>query len=112
MGFQNRFKKVITFPKKHTDNFLGIFLMVKPSYAFWCWICLQLFLEKTRKSRYEKKNSAEGRKFGPRPKSLPKAGILVFLLFDLTISGGPSRRQLYPSRYDSDFSVAYRSLKL
>merc|ERR1712176_1359652 len=69
MGFQNRFKKVITFPKKHTDNFLGIFLMVKPSYAFWCWICLQLFLEKTRKSRYEKK------KFGRRPKIRPKAEI-------------------------------------
>ena len=38
--FQNRFKKVITFPKRHADNFLEISLIVKTSYAFWSWICL------------------------------------------------------------------------
>merc|ERR1711979_114113 len=74
--FRNRFKKVITFPKRHADNFLEIFLIVKTSYAFWSWICLWRFLTKLGNSRYEKKILAGGRNFGRRPKSLPKAGIL------------------------------------
>merc|ERR1712003_530953 len=41
--FQNRFKKIITFPNMHADNFLGISSIVKTSYAFWSWICLWRF---------------------------------------------------------------------
>merc|ERR1711902_318023 len=41
--FQNRFKNIITFPKKHADNFLEIFSIVKTSYVFWSWICLWRF---------------------------------------------------------------------
>merc|ERR1712113_548277 len=41
--FQNRFKNIITFPKRHADNFLEILSMVKTSYAFWSWICLWRF---------------------------------------------------------------------
>merc|ERR1711994_916902 len=40
---QNRFKKVITFPQRHADNFLEIFPIVKTPYAFWSWICLWRF---------------------------------------------------------------------
>merc|ERR1712003_568009 len=71
--FQNRFKNIITFPKRHADNFLGISPMVNTSYAFWCWICLELFFGKNQEIPVRKKN------FGRRPKSLPKAGILVIL---------------------------------
>merc|ERR1711994_1149009 len=63
----NRLKNIITFPKRHADNFLGISLMVKASYAFWCWICLELFFGKNqeipvRKKKFRPKaqNSAEG----------------------------------------------------
>merc|ERR1712113_261113 len=42
-------KKVITFPKRHADNFLDIFLIVKTPYAFWSWICLGRFFDKIRK---------------------------------------------------------------
>merc|ERR1712113_397746 len=41
--FQNRFKNIITFPKRHADNFLDISSIVKTSYAFWSWICLWRF---------------------------------------------------------------------
>merc|ERR1712113_1361898 len=41
--FQNRFKKVITCPKRHPDKFLEIFSIVKTSYVFWSWICLWRF---------------------------------------------------------------------
>merc|ERR1719363_50948 len=41
--FQNRFKNIITFPKRHADNFLEISSIVKTSYAFWSWICLWRF---------------------------------------------------------------------
>merc|ERR1712003_117521 len=41
--FQNRFKNIITFPKRHADNFLKIFSIVKTSYVFWSWICLWRF---------------------------------------------------------------------
>merc|ERR1712218_228911 len=41
--FQNRFKNIITFPKRHADNFLGVSSIVKTSYAFWSWICLWRF---------------------------------------------------------------------
>merc|ERR1712152_33162 len=41
--FQNRFKNIITFPKRHADNFLEIFSIVKTSYVFWSWICLWRF---------------------------------------------------------------------
>merc|ERR1711997_264871 len=44
--FQNRFKKVITFPKRHADNFLAISPIVKTSYAFSSWICLWRFFDK------------------------------------------------------------------
>merc|ERR1712003_590288 len=44
--FQNRFKNTITFPKRHADNFLEIFSIVKTSYAFWSWICLWRFFDK------------------------------------------------------------------
>merc|ERR1712099_91841 len=39
-------KKIINFPKKHADNFLEIFPIVKTSYAFWSWICLWRFFNK------------------------------------------------------------------
>merc|ERR1712003_17551 len=42
--FQNRFKYIITFPKRHADNFLEISSIVKTSYVFWSWICLWRFL--------------------------------------------------------------------
>merc|ERR1712099_157525 len=71
--FQNRFKNIITFPKRHADNFLEISPIVKTSYAFWSWICLWRFFEKIRKFPVRKKN------FGRRPKFLPKAGILTHL---------------------------------
>merc|ERR1712003_63656 len=71
--FQNRFKNIITFPKRHADNFLEIFSMVKTSYAFWSWICLWRFFDKIRKFPVRKKN------FGRRPKFRPKAGILSHL---------------------------------
>merc|ERR1719273_1383009 len=44
--FQNRFKKGITFPKRHADNFLEIFPIVKTPYAFSSWICLWRFFDK------------------------------------------------------------------
>merc|ERR1719277_2829580 len=66
--FQNRFKNVITFPKRHADNFLEIFPIVKTPYAFWSWICLWRFFDKIRKFPARKKKfwpeaeiSAEGR---------------------------------------------------
>merc|ERR1712003_372137 len=62
-------KKVISFPKRHADNFLEISPMVKTSYAFWSWICLWRFFEKIRKFPVRKKN------FGRRPKFRPKAEI-------------------------------------
>merc|ERR1719277_741577 len=116
--FQNRFKKVITFPKRLADKFLEISPMVKTSYAFWSWICLGRFFEKIRKFPVRKKKiSAGDRNFGRRPKSLPKAGILSHLPKKSILSGGPSRRQLYPSRWYRFFffkkkAVAYRSLNL
>merc|ERR1711860_400387 len=67
--FQNRFKKVITFPKRHADNFLEISPILKTSYAFWSWICLWRFFDKIRKFPSRKKN------FGRRPKFRPKAEI-------------------------------------
>merc|ERR1712099_160287 len=61
-------KKIITFPKRHADNFLEISPMVKTSYAFWSWICLWRFFDKIRKFTARKKKfrpeaeiSAEGR---------------------------------------------------
>merc|ERR1712113_133756 len=41
--FENRFKNIITFPKRHAYNFLEIFSIVKTSYVFWSWICLWRF---------------------------------------------------------------------
>merc|ERR1712038_51356 len=41
--FQSRFKNIITFPKRHANNFLEIFSIVKTSYVFWSWICLWRF---------------------------------------------------------------------
>merc|ERR1739849_18722 len=113
---QNRLKKVITFPKRHADNFLEISPILKTSYAFWSWICLWRFFDKIRKFPVRKKKfrpeaeiSAEGRNPCRRQGSL-----LIFLLKSI-LSGGPSRRQLYPSRWYRFFffkkkAVAYRSL--
>merc|ERR1712099_168497 len=53
--FQNRFKNIITFPKRHADSFLEIFSIAKTSYAFWHWICLGRFFEKIRKFPVRKK---------------------------------------------------------
>merc|ERR1712176_760183 len=47
--FQNPFKNIITFPKRHADNFVEISPIVTTSYAFWSWICLGLFFEKIGK---------------------------------------------------------------
>merc|ERR1712113_382256 len=44
--FQNRFKNIITFPKRHADNFLEVFSIVKTSYVFRSWICLWRFFGK------------------------------------------------------------------
>merc|ERR1712050_592890 len=44
--FQNRFKKLITFLKRHADNFLEVFPIVKTPYAFSSWICLWRFFDK------------------------------------------------------------------
>merc|ERR1712113_1282990 len=44
--FQNRFKNIITFPKRHADNFLEIPSTVKTPYAFCSWICLWRFFDK------------------------------------------------------------------
>merc|ERR1712176_332346 len=109
--FQNPFKNVITFPKRYADNFLEISSIVKTSYAFWFWICLWRFFDQIRKFPVRKKN------FCRRPKSLPEAGILAHLPKKSILSGGPSRRQLYPSRWYRFFffkkkAVAYRSLNL
>merc|ERR1712176_1215489 len=71
--FQNRFKNIIAFPKRHADNFLEFFSIAKTSYAFWHWICLWRFFGKIRKFPARKKN------FGRRPKFRPKAGILAHL---------------------------------
>merc|ERR1712113_874352 len=67
--FQNRFKNIITFPKRHADNFLEISSIMKTSYAFWFWICLWRFFDKIRKFPVRKTN------FGRRPKFRPKAEI-------------------------------------
>merc|ERR1712113_187076 len=96
---QNRFKNIITFPKRHADNFSEIFSIVKTSYALWSWICLWRFFDKIRKFPVRKKNSAGGRNFGRGPKSLPKGVILAHLPKKSILSGGPSRRQLYPPRW-------------
>merc|ERR1711997_131615 len=97
------FKKVITYPKRHADNFLEISPIVKTSYAFWSWICLKLFFDKIRK-------------FPVRNPCRRQGFFLIFLLKSI-LSGGPSRRQLYPSRWYRFFffkkkAVAYRSLNL
>merc|ERR1712018_283284 len=116
--FQNRFNNIITFPKRHADNFLEIFSMVKTSYAFWSWICLCRFFEKIRKFpvrkkkfRPEAKISAEGRN------PCRRQGSFLISLKKSILSGGPSRRQLYPSRWYRFFffkkkAVAFRSLNL
>merc|ERR1711997_526549 len=101
--FQNRFKKVITFPKRHADNFLAISPIVKTHYAFWSWICLWRFFDKIGKF--------------PVRNSCRRQGSLLIALIKSILSGGPSRRQLYPSRWYRFFffkkkAVAYRSLNL
>merc|ERR1712113_409335 len=102
-SFQNRFKKVITFPKRHADNFLKISSIVKTSYAFWSWICLWRFFDKIRKF--------------PVRNPCRRQGSFLISLIKSILSGGPSRRQLYPSRWYRFFffkkkAVAYRSLNL
>merc|ERR1712113_869039 len=101
--FQNLFKKVITFPKRHAEKFLEISPMVKTSYAFWSWICLWRFFEKIRKF--------------PVRNPCGRQGSFLISLIKSILSGGPSRRQLYPSRWYRFFffkkkAVAYRSLNL
>merc|ERR1712003_564887 len=97
--------------KRHADKFSESSPMVKTSYAFWSWICLWRFFEKIRKFPVRKKNSAGGRNFGRRQ------GSFLISLIKSILSGGPSRRQLYPSRRYRFFffkkkAVAYRSLNL
>merc|ERR1711860_416503 len=116
--FQNSFKKVITFPKRHADNFLEISPIVKTPYAFSSWICLWRFFDKIRKFPVRKKKfrpkaeiSAEGRN------PCRRQGSSLLALIKSILSGGPSRRQLYPSRWYRFFffkkkAVAYRSLNL
>merc|ERR1712176_1546609 len=116
--FQTRFKNIIAFPKRQADNFLEIFSIVKTSYAFWSWICLWRFFDIIRKFPVRKKKfrpeaeiSAEGRNPCRR-----QASLLISLEKSI-LSGGPSRRQLYPSRWYRIFffkkkAVAYRSLNL
>merc|ERR1712003_409599 len=92
-------------------------LWSKPPMHFGLGFVYGVFLTKFGSSRHEKKISAGGRNFGPRPKSLLKAGILSHLPKKSILSGGPSRRQLYPSRWYRFFffkkkAVAYRSLNL
>merc|ERR1712113_59319 len=99
----HRFKNIITFPKRHADKLLEISPMVKTSYAFWSWICLWRFFEKIRKI--------------PVRNPCRRQGFLLISLIKSILSGGPSRRQLYPSRWYRFFfskkkAVAYRSLNL
>merc|ERR1712003_86986 len=111
--FQNRFKNIITFPKRHADNFLEFCSIVKTSYAFWSWICLWRFFGQIseqecffreqecfffskiskKKFRPEAEISSEGRN------SCRRQGSLLISLIKSILSGGPSRRQLYPSRW-------------
>merc|ERR1712050_390170 len=98
--FQNRFKKVITFPKRHADNFLAISPIVKTPYAFWSWICLWRFFDKIRKFPVRKKKfrpEAEISAGGRNP--CRRQGSFLITLIKSILSGGPSRRQLYPSRW-------------
>merc|ERR1719229_1099612 len=97
--FQNRFKNIITFPKRHGNNFLEIFPIVKSPYAFWSWICLWRFLTKLGNSRYEKKISAGSRISAEGRTPCRRQGSLLISLIKSILSGGPSRRQLYPSRW-------------
>merc|ERR1712050_240712 len=93
---QNRFKKVITFPKRHADNSLEIFPIVKTSYAFWSWICLWRFFDKIRKF--------------PVRNPCRRQGSLLIALIKSILSGGPSRRQLYPSRWYRFFFFSKKKL--
>merc|ERR1712203_1152786 len=111
--FQNRFKKVITFPKRHADNFLEISPIVKTSDAFWSWICLELFFNKIRKFPVRKKKfrpeaeiSAEGRN------PCRRQGSLLMILLKSILSGGPSRRQLYPPRWYRFFFFQKKSCSI
>merc|ERR1712137_350471 len=115
---KNRFKKVITFPKRHADNFLEICPIVKTSCILVLDLSLNFFLTKIRKFPVRKKKfrpeaeiSAEGRN------PCRRQGSLLIALIKSILSGGPSRRQLYPSRWYRFFffkkkAVAYRSLNL
>merc|ERR1712113_1090313 len=58
--------------------------MVKTSYAFWSWICLWRFFDKIWKFRV--RNLCR------------RQGSLLISLIKSILSGGPSRKQLYPSR--------------
>merc|ERR1712176_499788 len=44
--FQNRFNNIITFPKRHADNFLEIFPIVKPPMHFGLGFVFGVFLTK------------------------------------------------------------------
>merc|ERR1712113_201457 len=110
---QNRFKNIITFPKRHADNFSEIFSIVKTSYALWSWICLWRFFDKIRKFPVRKKKirpeteiSAEGRNPCRR-----QASLLISLIKSI-LSGGPSRRQLYPSRWYRFFFFQKKSCSI
>merc|ERR1719229_1921080 len=115
--FQNRFKNIITFPKRHADNFLEISSMVKTPYAFWSWICLGRFFDKIRKFRVRKKLRPEAEISAEGRNPCLRQGSLLISLIKSILSGGPSRRQLNPSRWYRFFffkkkAVAYRSLNL
>merc|ERR1712113_971624 len=115
--FRNRFKKVISFPKRHADNFLEISSIVKTSYAFWSWICLGRFFDKIRKFPARKKFRPEAEISAEGRNPCRRQGSLLMILLKSILSGGPSRRQLYPSRwyrflFFKKKAVAYRSLNL
>merc|ERR1712050_597559 len=78
--FQNRFKKVITFPKRHADNFLEIFPIVKTPYAFWSWICLWRFLTKfgSRSAFFGSRSAFFFQKFQKKKKKKKKKIIFFF----------------------------------
>merc|ERR1712099_59162 len=106
-------KKIITFPKRHADNFLEISPMVKTSYAFWSWICLWRFFDKIRKFPVRKKKirpEAEILAEGRNP--CRRQGSLLISLIKSILSGGPSRRQLYPSRWYRFFFFQKKSCSI
>merc|ERR1712113_910546 len=98
-------------------SFWRFLLWWKTPMHFGLGFVFGVFLEKLGNSRYEKKfrPSAEISTEGRNP--CRRQGSLLISLIKCILSGGPSRRQLYPSRWYRFFffkkkAVAYRSLNL